>query len=353
MSKSILVLGYNSRYIACSAYRAGYKVYSVSHYDDLDLLKCVESYATFDDMPENIEPWLKKYKVDHVVLGSGFEDAPIDKSLVLGNDPAICKNVMNKVWLGKKLRELGMPHPEIYSRKNVRFPCIAKPIRGGGGHKNFLVLDESMIPSADEYFLQEYLTGRPLSVSVLSSKHEAVPIALNEILVGKKWLGQDLAFGYCGNVTPYRTRFHDRMYDIAKRLIKSLGLVGSNGIDFIVNENGPYVLEINTRFQGTVDTVEIATGKNLFKAHVDAINGDPRELPIKRFGYKTILFARKKTLVKGNMTHRMLADIPAPGKVYERNEAIVTALGKGDTRGEAAAMMKKAIHFARKNLKTL
>ncbi|MCD1295619.1 ATP-binding protein [Methanocella sp. CWC-04] len=351
MVKSVLVLGYSSRYIACSARRAGYRVYSVSHYDDLDLEKCTESGARFDDMPENIVPWLERYKVDHVVLGSGFEDARIDSSIVLGNDPDVSRKVLNKVWLANKLKEMGIRQPRIFTRDNVEYPCVAKPIRGGGGHKNFLVTDASMLPPEDEYFLQEFIRGKPLSVSVLSSEDDAVPVALNEILVGKKWLGQDLEFGYCGNVTPYQSRYKEEMFETSKKLIKALKLVGSNGVDFMVNENGPYVLEINPRFQGSLDSVELATGENLFQAHVDAINGDLREFGIKRYGYKGIFFARRTTRVTGNMLRPMIADVPRVGSVFEKGEAIVTVMGKGDKRSSAVGMVRDNLKFVKANLK--
>ena len=38
--QSVLVIGYNTRHIICSAKRAGYYVESVSHYEDADLMKC-------------------------------------------------------------------------------------------------------------------------------------------------------------------------------------------------------------------------------------------------------------------------------------------------------------------------
>lgn len=353
MVESILVLGYNTRYIACSAHSAGYRVYSVSHYDDLDLIRCVESLATFDDMPEKVEPWLKKYDVDHIVLGSGFEDAHIKPSLVLGNDPHIARYVANKLWLSDKLEELEIPHPRILKRNELTFPCVAKPVRGGGGIKNLLINDDSMIPQEEGYFFQEYVEGMPLSVSVLSTGSEAMPIAVNEIFVGKKWLGQDRPFGYCGNATPYVTKFKEQMFDIARKLIPDLGLVGSNGIDFIVNKDGPKVLEVNARFQGSLDTVELATGMNLFKAHVDAIDGKLTEMKVKRYGIKGIVFARRRTLVTGNMLAPLMADVPAPGKIYESGEAIVTVMGSGATRGEAMRTMKERYRFMKKNVKTL
>ena len=352
MTKSVLIVGYNARVMACPAYRAGFKAYSLSHYDDRDLLNCVEKNFTFSgELPTDIKPWLEKVNADYVVLGSGFEDVDLPASRVLGNDPKISCNVVNKLWLAEKLKKMGMPHPRIYyNKKDLTYPCVAKPIKGGGGVHNFLVRDESMIPKGNEYFFQEYVTGKPLSVSVLSTGKEAEPIALNEILVGKKWAGQEKEFGYCGNVTPYNTRFRDRMFDIARELIPALGLVGHNGIDFIVNSDGPQVLEINPRFTGAVDSVELALKENLFKAHVDAINGKLHQYKIKQYGIKAILFARRTTKITGDLLAPMVADVPQTGHVYESGEAICTVLGAGSTRGEAVEQMKERMRFVRNNI---
>lgn len=351
MVESVLVIGYNARVIACSAKRAGYKVYSVSHYDDLDQARCSDRVEVFGDMPQDLKPYIEMFNPDYVTLGSGFEDADIDRSLVLGSDPKIAKDVTNKVWLAKKLEKLGIRQPKLYNRNNVEFPCVAKPISGGGGYKNYIVKDESMLPDEKEYFLQEFIEGRPLSVSVLSSESEAKPITLNEILVGKKWLGQELVHGYCGNVTPYKTRFHDEMFDMSKKLIEALGLVGSNGIDFMVNETGPYVLEVNPRFQGSLDSVELAIKDNLFKLHKDAIEGKLREVKVKQFGIRGIYFARRHTKVVGNMLKPGLADIPKAGNTFERGEAIVSVLGHGPTRGTAVSMLKENLKFAKSKVK--
>ncbi len=349
--RSVLVVGYNARVMACPARKAGCKVYSLSHYNDLDLLGCVKKNFTFSgELPTDIRPWLDQVDVDHVMLGSGFEDLDLPASLVLGNDPKIAKNVVNKVWLAGELKRLGIPHPLIYNKKDITFPCVAKPIKGGGGIKNFLVKDESMLPEGDDYFFQEYVTGKPLSVSVLSTGTEAVPISLNEILVGKRWLGQDREFGYCGNVTPYNSRFKEQMFDIARKLIPALRLVGHNGIDFIVNKDGPRVLEVNPRFTGAVDSVELAIGDNLFKAHVDAINGKLRQYRIKRYGIKAIMFARRHTIVKGDLLKPMIADVPPQGSVFKSGEAICTVMGRGATRSEAVIELKQRIRYAKKNL---
>ena len=351
MAESVLVVGYNSRVAACSACRAGWEAYSLGHHPDLDLLRCVKKHVNFGQEPKSLKPWLKQFDVDWVVLGAGFEGADIPASKVLGNDPKIARNVVDKVWLAKKLDALGVPQPELFDRRNARFPCIAKPIAGGGGHKNFIVRDESMVPREDEYFMQELVTGMPLSTCTFSTGSEAIAATVNEILVGKKWLGTDLPYIYCGNVTPYITRFREEMCDISRKLIPELGLVGTNGIDFVVNRDGPKVLEINPRFQGSVDAVELATGENVFRAHVDAINGKLRPFKVRRYGYRAILFTRRKTRIGVDLSAPMRADIPPVGTVYKKGDAICTLLGAGKTREAAAAMVRDGARAVRGKLK--
>lgn len=354
MVESVLIIGYNSRVAACSARRAGWEAYSLGHHPDRDLLQCVKRHENFEHEPADLRPFIKNFDVDYYALGAGFEDATeLPRSKVLGNDPRIAKNVVNKVWLAKKLEKLGIPQPELFDHDNVRYPCIAKPIKGGGGHKNFVVHDDSMLPPKDEYFLQELVTGKPLSTCTFSTGSEAVAATVNEILVGVKWLGQDLPYGYCGNVTPYITKFRDQMLEISAKLIPELGLVGTNGIDFVVNKDGVKVLEINPRFQGSLDSVELATGGNVFKAHVDAINGKLPGFKIKQYGFRAIHFSRGYNLVAGDLMSRMTADVPFEGEVFKNGDAILTVLGKGMTRGEASANVREKLRWVKSRLKAV
>ncbi len=64
------------------------------------------------------------------------------------------------------------------------------------------------------------------------------------------------------------------MEKLAEELVLDFKLLGSNGVDFLVTETGPIVLEINPRFQGSLDTVEKAMNINLFEAHVRCFKGN-------------------------------------------------------------------------------
>jgi predicted ATP-grasp superfamily ATP-dependent carboligase len=140
------------------------------------------------------------------------------------------------------------------------------------------------------------------------------------------------------------------MRTISERLIPELGLVGTNGIDFVVNRDGVKVLEINPRFQGSVDAVELATGENVFQAHVDAINGKLRPFRIRQYGYRAIIFAARHLQVNTDLSDSMRADIPPLGTTCKKGDAVCTQLGKGRTRGEASNMARDGVLQVKKLL---
>jgi predicted ATP-grasp superfamily ATP-dependent carboligase len=83
-------------------------------------------------------------------------------------------------------------------------------------------------------------------------------------MIGVPWLTR-MQFAYCGNITPYEGKYTEEMCNISEKLVTELGLMGSIGIDIIVTEDGPEIIEINPRFQGSLDTVELATELTFLK----------------------------------------------------------------------------------------
>ena len=136
------------------------------------------------------------------------------------------------------------------------------------------------------------------------------------------------------------------MITIAEKIAGSSGCTGTVGIDFVAGGE-IYAIEINPRFQATVDTVEMATGCNLFKMHLDACRGilpnlQPRAT---QFAARSILFADRDITVHADLKHLspIVADIPWPGTFFEKDQAIASIYGTGPTRGEALEMLDKNI----------
>jgi predicted ATP-grasp superfamily ATP-dependent carboligase len=81
---------------------------------------------------------------------------------------------------------------------------------------------------------------------------------------------------------------------VSENLCTSLNLLGSNGIDFIVDKNNKiWLMEINPRIQGTLEMLESAGGVSITKLHIDATQGSiPEEKPSFKPCVKLVVFSR-------------------------------------------------------------
>ena len=85
------------------------------------------------------------------------------------------------------------------------------------------------------------------------------------------------------------------MKDTSEDLIKQFNLIGSNGVDYILDKDGKLkIIEINPRFQGTYELVENSLDINLLDAHIKACEGEIIDIPNpSQYSIKKIIYARK------------------------------------------------------------
>jgi uncharacterized protein len=265
------------------------------------------------------------------------------------------------VYLSKRLEALGISHPHCYSPEEldtIECPVIIKPALSGGGIHNRIAKSKQEILSVlDEFFrldpeltdqtviIQDFLEGIPSSVSLLSTKNEALPVAVNEQLIGISWLSR-LPFAYCGNITPFRTEQVEEMEALAEDLVLRFKLLGSNGVDFLVTENGPVVLEINPRFQGSLDTIEKAMDINLFEAHVDCFSGELPDKPnAKCFAARGIFYSDRELFIDRELMDIIItekcADIPSKGTVVKTDWPLTSLFSCTSTREDAVLSLER------------
>jgi len=117
--------------------------------------------------------------------------------------------------------------------------------------------------------------------------------------------------------------------------------LGSNGVDFLLTEEGPVVVEVNCRFQGSLDTVECATGINVFEAHLNSFRGLlPSRPAIKCTAGRAIIYAPRSLEIKESLLFPWTADVPRPGSIIERDDPILSIMAKGSNRGEVLSNMQ-------------
>jgi len=395
---NVLVIGMDVVSLATSAKRSGYKVYAVDYFGDQDLERvCRERLSIVKQIPgmscgqisTNFDPeallelataLLEKNAIDVALLSTGLDDSQDvlcelnDVIPILGNHPRTIERIRDKMKFFQELKRLGIPHPETgiaedleEARKKVKevgYPIVVKPSRGFGGigirkvqdHKELkqTFQDASLIDQ--RVLIQNYISGTPASTSLISTTNKTITLTVNEQLLGVDKVGQEEPFGYCGNVVPLMTKRSviNKCKDIAERITSHFDLVGSNGIDFVISKEGtPYVVEVNPRFQATLECVERSLGINMVEAHMRAcLQGKlptiVRESAV--FCTRLILFAPQLSIVPDLSAWHDVRDMPMPEVIVERGEPFCSIVVEGTSREFS---LRKAMTTAEKIYKSM
>ncbi len=267
-----------------------------------------------------------------------------------------------------------IPHPETAMAENfeearkkakdIGYPVLVKPSKGFGGvgirkaqgpkelkqaFQHASLVDEKVL-------IQEYISGTSASVSLISSNNETITLTLNEQLLGVNELGQEEPFGYCGNVVPLVTTrsVMNRCKNTAERIASHFGLVGSNGIDFVISKEGiPYVVEVNPRFQATLECVERVLGINMVEAHMKACLQGILPIIVKKtavFCTRLILFAPQRSIIPDLSVFEEVRDILIPEVIIEKGEPVCSIVREGADRNSS---LRKARIIAESICKSL
>ena len=392
--KNILIIGLDSVALAHSARRAGFKVFAVDFFGDQDLRKTCESALSIvtqkagescgrletdfsaDKFLVLAREILARHRIDGIFLASGLEDS--QKTLlelhklapIIGNHPRTIRSVRGKVEFFNQVRKLGINHPDTtlvetterakQAAKDIGYPVLVKPLRSLGGSGIRLAesktqLDEILqriAPFPLGILIQEYIIGKNMSVSFVSTGKTSLILTLNEQLLGMQEVGQKEPFGYCGNTVPaaFDEAVTKKCANLVQKISAHFNLLGSNGIDLVVPKHGsPYIVEVNPRFQGTLECVEKFLGMNLVKAHLDAcINGflpSWKNASSSKVCIRLILYARHRSLVPDLSGFSGVRDIPLPGAIIEDGEPLCSVVTTERTRESA---MEKSMRLARR-----
>ncbi|ENN95719.1 hypothetical protein J422_06306 [Methanocaldococcus villosus KIN24-T80] len=324
-----LVLGVNTRAVANSLKSLGFYVYSVSYYAPEDL-KADEKFFFVNPykhgkLKDNYDPkkLLEKAKeiadsVDYIFITSGvfeyIKKAPKWENVV-GNEPKKIVKLSNKYKVYKKLENLGYNIPTykiIYNRHQLeKFreefkKIVLKPISGCGGLAKNLEFP---------ILAQEFIKSESFSINFIDNTF----ITFNKQIIIN---GQ-----YAGNITPYKLSktYVNELRDI----IEVFELEGMNGLDFLINNNLLYIIDLNPRILGTFDTIEISSRKNLVKALLNKEYA--KTVKPNRVYEKRIIFANRRLKVRIK-NYRCLYDIPKNGAIIEKDEPIFTVISDSNIK---------------------
>jgi predicted ATP-grasp superfamily ATP-dependent carboligase len=192
---------------------------------------------------------------------------------VIGCPADAVRAASDKLALGRRLWEAGVPVPPTWSAheadeavRAAGFPLVVKPVTGAGCEGVRLVGGPAALARALEEdggtgrLAQLYIEGIPASVSLLCTGGRAVPLSLN----GQEVRVVGASFVYEGGQVPLAHPQATAALDAARRACEVVpGLRGYVGVDLVVSEEGPFVIEINPRLTTSYVGLREATDDNL------------------------------------------------------------------------------------------
>ena len=361
--EKLLLIGIDTRSMLNSALQLNYDVYSSSYFSTSDTPQIKnqkiilnesenESCGNFDDQfdGKTLIDISRDFidEVDYIIPISGVSPSDFKKSdsrKILGNRDV--KDIENKFRFYEKIKDDFLT-PKTFSINDIdeaieisknydesRF--ILKPTQGSGGYDiNLLNNNTDIQINKGEFILQEYVEGISLSSSVLSTNMN-VKTAVNTRLLTENDFGIKNSFIYIGNILPLTCKsimadvndvdsINNTMNKTSENLILKFNLIGSNGVDYILNENGLYVIEINPRLQGTFECVEMSLGINMLDAHIKACQGELIEIPEpKLYSYKKIIYSPTRMKYQ-KIDLDNIYDLPHIGSITEKSEPLLTII---------------------------
>lgn len=167
------------------------------------------------------------------------------------------------------LSKYGIPSAKsIYLRKGedinvdeivseLQLPLFVKPNQSGSSLGISKVKEKSELIAAteiafkedNEILIESFLDGMEVSVGVIDFKGETIVLGITEIVPTKEFFDYEAKYeGASEEITPARIdeETTQRVEEIAKRAYNSLGMSGFSRSEFILMDNIPYMLEMNT-----------------------------------------------------------------------------------------------------------
>lgn len=210
---------------------------------------------------------------------------------ILGSSAESIDLAEDREQFEKLLRELGIPKPEgravtspeaaVQVAAEIGYPCLVRPSYVLGGRAMEIVYGEEELRSYMRYavdvspkapiLVDRYVVGKEAEVDCISDGERCLlPGVMEHIERAGVHSGDSMA------VYPPQTLKRetiDKMADYATRLARAMKVVGLMNIQFVVEGDEPYIIEVNPRSSRTVPYLSKITGVPMVKVATNCILG--------------------------------------------------------------------------------
>jgi predicted ATP-grasp superfamily ATP-dependent carboligase len=361
---SILIAAVSGRALAASARRAGLIPLVADFFADADTARLAHASLKLAGPLKSgmrwsrLEPALATLhaKAPSPVLGllygSGFEDrtALLDKAAarwpLLGNDASVVARVKAPEEFFAELARLGIAHPATVSRRPRAVEgWLAKRRGGAGGSHVVLASRPAALKGSGPVYFQKQVEGRPVSALFIGNGREARVLGFSE-----QWAAPTAksTWRYGGALCPadLSPESERLMTDATERAAVAFRLTGLGSADFVLGDQGPFLLEINPRPGATLDIFD-SDDMPLLGLHLDAVlTGELPTGPLTVNGARAaaIVYAPEALQVSPGMSWPdWVADQPKGGEWIDKNRPICTVWARSKTKVEARRLVEARI----------
>lgn len=355
----MLIVATSGRALAQCAARSGYSSVVLDCFADADTCALAETASSVADssglgldrirLLEAAERLSPPRDTDAMVYGAGFESDPAllerfsERYRLCGNAPEVVRLVTNPATLFPLLGRAGFRYPDtrLEPPENSDGWLIKRIGSAGGLHVQRC--GARPFEPARDYF-QRAVAGRVCSALFLADRRRARIVGLSEALPPGN--GCFSPFAYSGAVSHAEVS-RAICEDLAPKLnalVAATGLVGLNGIDFVVDRDSYLVIELNPRPTATLELYDPEIADGLLNAHLSACIGEPIDLEQRRGPLRAhaIVFARSTFRVSPTwQPSPWCSDIPYPQTLLSPGMPICSVRAEGNSRAEVKSKIAR------------
>lgn len=276
---------------------------------------------------------------------------------------AIAK-VADKTTLYKKILNLGFALKTIILNttdslgktkqdiKNaLKYPLVLKPADGVSCSGLSLVKDEAQLERAIEkikveshserFIAQEFIKGEDASVSLLCNGEKAVAFSLNKqnVTLAKP----DDISRYDGGSVPFDHPLKQEAFRAAEKVVESIvGLRGYVGVDLILTQEKPFVVDVNPRLTTSYVGLRRVADFNVAEAIVSAVlkGSFPIKFATNRYASFSKIGTKKPSVDAFNKVAHLNNVVSPPFPLNRTSTFLV--IGEGESLQDSRLQLEEA-----------
>jgi uncharacterized protein len=357
---NLLIVGASTRAAAFSAARAGLRPRCLDQYADADLAALCPA-TRFD--PREDETLLAQAAADldspPWLYTGPLENLPSVVELLepvarlLGNRSETLRAVRNPWSVAATLARNGLAAPalaRVWGEPPPRGRWLLKPLASAGG-RGIEWGDAPSVSMDGSFYYQEFVEGPTFSALYIAAAGRARLLG-----VARQFPGASGApFLYRGGIGPWSVSAETsaRLRRLGEVLAADFALVGLFGVDFVLQDGEPWLIEVNPRYTASVEIHELALGRALLRDHVLAcVEGrlvEDSGSSVSRVVGKRVLYATRRFdappiaapafSIDDPFAVPAIADVPWPGTTIDVLEPIMTVFAEAATPDDCSAKL--------------